>query len=540
MQNKLKILSAAILAASVFGLAGCDDIEAGLTQADADQVIINVGDATLAGNTLGELYDEIITAGSSNSEKVLNNILYKLAESYFGKFYGEGGLYETVSKGSQADIKAYAEAHAKMFDGNANKVINFFNKLKESLDKSFWGVVKNSSYQKRYKFLEKEFVQAQEKELYEFKTEGVTFVEAPVFGYKTYKNVEEYFQPNYIAFYENYIERALLPDAYRKALVEMHLIAENPNALGRSAARKVQYIALGKIDGFPEATKNLFKAYAEKVIAATDAKLTEDYPGLDIASVRDLHFLNRLYLGNFDEDPAVVQSLAASVYEAADFTHLTYEEDGLEVIDGSHYEQTTYGALLKDYHKLTTSRWEEGSSTDFTGGSTYSVETGLAIKTNELLQSNKVTEGWYTNSGLSDLPTSIKTRLFKINVATDLDNPGRTPEFGQIVNGSYYLTLDENDRDDNIPYVIYDDSSSTSYIVRVDEAVKAPKLKKGGESAYDDEKLEKIVLDIASLLADGDSYKKAARQYYVKEAAIAYHDQAIYDYFEETFPDLFD
>ena len=52
--------------------------------------------------------------------------------------------------------------------------------------------------------------------------------------------------------------------------------------------------------------------------------------------------------------------------------------------------------------------------------------------------------------------------------------------------------------------------------------------------------MDQIVADVAALIADGDTYKKAARQYYVKNAALEYHDQDVYDYFEATFPDLFD
>ena len=102
---------------------------------------------------------------------------------------------------------------------------------------------------------------------------------------------------------------------------------------------------------------------------------------------------------------------------------------------------------------------------------------------------------------------------------------------------------------DATPYVLYDSSSTTWYIIRVDEAVKANKLVKGGDNYYDNlpaanragtQTANQIALEIAGLLGDSDTYKKAANQHYVEEAAIAYHDQDVYDYFEKTFPDLFD
>ena len=54
------------------------------------------------------------------------------------------------------------------------------------------------------------------------------------------------------------------------------------------------------------------------------------------------------------------------------------------------------------------------------------------------------------------------------------------------------------------------------------------------------ETLNQIVWNVADLIADGDSYKKAARQHYVEAMSMDFHDDDIYSYFETTFPDLFD
>jgi len=540
MQNKLRILSAALLAATALGLASCDEVEASLTPTDAEAVLINGGEGKLAGNTLGDLYDQIVSAGSTNSEKVLNNILYKLAQSYFGDFYGENGLWKTVTTGTDAEIKAYAEAHSTMFGGDANKVKIFYGKIKESFDKSFWSIVKNTSYQKRSYFQEKEFVQAQLKELCEFPELGETesYKDVKVVGYKTYLNVNEYFHTDYVEYYQNYIERNLLPDAYRKALVEQHLISQNYNTLGRSGARKVQYVALGSVEGFPHATEDLTKAYATVVLTGTDESIKAINENIDLDEVRNLHFLDRLYKGYFEGEEANL-ALASYIYDKAKFNKLTVTIDGVATTLDGVWEQTSYGLLLKDYYKLTDSRWEEGSTTDFTGGSAYTKEAGLKIKTDEILVGSNVTEGWYTSSGLSDLPSSLRSRLFRVNVANDLDAPEtHTPDYVTVHNGRNYLTQKSWDMGQVNNFCVND--SSKWYIVRVDEAVKGPKLQKGGNSAYPAEKMDQIVADVASLIADGDTYKKAARQYYVKNAALEYHDQDVYDYFESTFPDLFD
>ena len=89
---------------------------------------------------------------------------------------------------------------------------------------------------------------------------------------------------------------------------------------------------------------------------------------------------------------------------------------------------------------------------------------------------------------------------------------------------------------------MYDKDTTTWYIVRVDEAVKAPKLSQTGDDNYAamGKNMREIVLNVASLLSDTDSYKKAAKQYYVEKMAFSYHDQSVYNYFKSAFPDLFD
>jgi phage-related tail fiber protein len=62
-------------------------------------------------------------------------------------------------------------------------------------------------------------------------------------------------------------------------------------------------------------------------------------------------------------------------------------------------------------------------------------------QTQALIALDKTTDGWYTSSGLSSLPSELKTRLFKIGVANEVDS-GKTGEldYGYYVNNHYYLT----------------------------------------------------------------------------------------------------
>lgn len=535
MENKfMKKTIITLLAATTIGLAGCSDVEAQLPQAKQDEVILNVDN--IPNNNLQQIYEALVTSGDTNSEKVLDNILYIYAKSLFGSIYDikdnngnvtEQGLFSIEN--DDAKIAEFIKTHSVYGTGNEG-VANckaFIAHIKDSILTSFYSVITNSSYQKRSEFLEEKFFNAQVSDLYDLK-KPASFVTKQLDGNNTYKDAEEYFT-NLYETYQDYIEKSLLPTAYRKALVEEYLIEKNYGSLGRSYARKVQYIALPDIENKDGATQRLVRSYSELVLTKTDEEIKALVPSVNPEEVRNLHFLDNLYKGLFETGSAL-ESFANEVYSRAGFS--------------STREETSWGKVEMDYRNLTNDRNKTGSTTDFTNSGAYTKEIGREIKRREIQATTKVTEGWYTSTGLSDLASSIKTRLFKISVANEVDTleVGAKGNFGWNVQGSYYMIPETYESNEAYPYCMYDKDTSTWYIVRVDEAVKAPKLSLTGEDNYASmgKNMREIVLNVASLLSDTDSYKKAARQYYVEKMAIGYHDQDVYNYLETTFPDLFD
>lgn len=532
MENKLKAFALTAFAAATLGLASCSDVEAGLPADVADAPILNL--ENVVNNNMGQIYDALVTAGDSNSEKVLNNILALYSKGLFGEFFGEGGMYEVYTDNSKlASFVANHPIYGEGEKGQAN-CLAFINHAVEQIETQMWSVVENTTYQRRSLFLEKDFYRAQVAELYKLATIE-TFKETALDGSKDFHNVEDYFTNMYVT-YEDYIERNILPTIYRKALVEQYLIDNNYGVLGRSYARKVQYIALPDIDGAQFGAQRLVRSYA---------KLVLNKEGVD-EKYRDLHFLDQLYKGYFpDAENNADFAFAQTIYADAGFTPVAASaDDNTEAT----YEETTYGKIAVDYKGLSDDRNVTGSSTDFTNAGAYTKETGLEIKKRETVATSHVTEGWYTSTGLTDLASSISNRLFKITVANEVDREGAAEDntkgnFGWYVQGSYYMVPEQYEQEEEFPYCIYDKDSSTWYIVRVDEAVKAPKLVQGGDASYDKmegKNIYDIIYSVAGLVSDTESYQKAAQQHYVEEMAIAYHDQTIYDYFETTFPDLFD
>lgn len=576
--KKLKVLSLAMI--SLFALTGCD-VEMKLDKANAEAQIVQEDGATTYGNKLQEIYDSLITYGDTNSQRILNNILFAYANVYFGEFYK---LNLLVNANNVAEIRKF-----KAFEGkdkeDADVLVEakiFRNSILTAIEKNFWNTVKNTNYQIRQTFIEEKFVDAQKGNLYDMVEPAAyedTYDKHAIIGSKTYEDVGDYFVggigeytiaedgtitgTGILGRYSDFIQRSLLPDMYRKALVEKYIIEKNYGTLGRSYARKVQYVSVPNIDGFPEATRNLVRKYCELVLAKEDDDASFNGNG---AVYKDLHFLDRLFQGYFPIEAE--RTFAETIYKAAGFEAFTTEADGFTtdatpnangyaysyIQDGTDYvsyqtwANTTYGNLVADYSKLTDSRWETGSSTDFTNSGAYTVETGLKLKSADIAAGSKVTEGWFTSSGLNDLQSDLKSRLFKVTVANQVDYnlDASQAKFVRKVGGHYYLLPDSYQTADQFPYAIYDASGSTYYIVRVDEAVKPGKMateRDESDFAYINEsyeRLQQVVWDVVDLIADGDSYVKAAKQYYVAEMKIAFHDDDVYSYFENTFPDLFD
>ena len=535
MENKfMKKTILTLLAATTIGLAGCSDVEAVLPSSKQDEMILDI--ENIPNNNLQQIYEALVTSGDTNSEKILDNILYIYAKTLFGSFYDvkndagtvtEEGLF-TIA-GNDAKIAEFIKTHS-VYGAGEEGVKNckaFIAHIKDSILNSFYSVITNSSYQKRSEFLEEKFYNAQVSELFDLKKPS-SFVRKQLDGNKTYKDAEEYFTDLYVT-YQDYIEKSLLPTAFRKSLVEEYLIEKNYGSLGRSYARKVQYIALPDIESKDGAAQRLVRSYSKLVISKTDDEIKAAVAGIEPASVRDLHFLDNLYKGLFE---------AGSKEEA--YANLIYAEAGFS----TEREETSWGKVNKDYKGLTDDRNKTGSTTDFTNSGAYTKEIGLELKRREIQATTKVTEGWYTSTGLSDLASSIKTRLFKISVANEVDSltTGAKGNFGWNVQGSYYMIPETYESNEAYPYCMYDKDTTTWYIVRVDEAVKAPKLSQTGDDNYAamGKNMREIVLNVASLLSDTDSYKKAAKQYYVEKMAFSYHDQSVYNYFKSTFPDLFD
>jgi len=581
--SKLKKISVLVLSiASVSLLASCDNVEAKLADSNynANILVDSTGaNANITNNSYGKIYDALVKSGDTNSQKVLENVLYIYAQSVYGDFYEIKAAVDAY-EGTTNDITALqkiADAHDVYLDTKDNthsiyKVVNFYLDVLYRIRSTFLGYVTNTSYQVRNQFVESKFYDAQAAAYYDLtKVNGTNYPyneahkqvngsfrlsegysETATFVLDGQKSdagdaTNAYFK-NIFGTYSNYITIAVLPDIYRNELTTQYLYQENLGQIKQTAYRKVDYVSLAENASYSGSVGNLMTAYAKNVIA--DATNSAN-------SAFGFTFLGDLYKGTTSGFTAEQTTLANTIYTDADWHKATPVKsltiDGWTISD--YYKESAMGTIITSYEKLTDNRFTDDTTArnDFTNSEAYTVETGLAVKTRTLVSTDKTVHGWYDKSGLSSLASVLSTRLFKVQVANEVDGtPSETTPFGKYVNGNYYLLPDTYESGAAYPY-LYMDSSSNWYLVKVEEAVKPAKITSTstgtGSSAYYDNMpkhandhyfAEQVSRKIAYSLSTSDTWKSKANKYFVNEMAIIYHDTYVYNYFKTTFPSLFE
>lgn len=549
MANKLKkilTLSAAVFA---LGLTSCDDVEAKLPQ---DDKILNFTDkADVYNNTLSKIYDALVTSGDSNSQRVLNNILYLYSEAVFGSFYDDGeqvGIKSAVEGGQTgAAFDKYIKAHTAMqvkdnagnidMAASFSKTKNMYAEILYRVYTVFYGYVTDAAYQYRTQFCEEKFYQAQVKAYYDlgdeyYKTSDANYF-VPVDGSFrlddsciTATQLSAYFKDLFTT-YENYIKLSILPDIYRSELTANYLYTQNYYQIRNTMARKADIVKLNENNDFNGKVKDLMNAYCKLIITAGK----QDTYGFT--------WLDKVYKG---VDQAILaDAQAVALYNEAGWTKKTITVGATSY---NYYSESSFGTMCLKYQKLLDVETRDDNDTEsikseFTNNGAYTKETGFGIKLNQLKAENNTNNGWFTSGGLSDLPSTLVSRIFKIQVANELDDSEASEKYLRKIGGQAYLLPSNYENGTEYPYLVQD--GSMYYIVKVEEATKSAKLNAAYEDDYyGDEKAEIISRKIAYSLSSSDTWQKAANTYYVEQMASIFHDDYVLEYFEHTFPEIYD
>jgi hypothetical protein len=484
---------------------GCTEIT--ISPTDNEGEILTDLVTPLEKNVNSVVYDALRDGGNL-TQRTLDDVMFLIAEDRLGNY---------------TDLLA---------SNNANDVA-LLQKIQRRINVKMYDLISSGQFETRNLFSEERFAFSIEKQLYELNREAndpwvVDFIFPP-------RNTEAIESGDiledaiHLDYYEDFIQNNLVPKIYRELLVELYLVNEDYSSLGRSYARKVNYVALKVSTEYPEAVKYLMDTFIDQYILDEDA-----------ADIADLELLARAWRG--------VDTSAGA--ENRDFKfNLNSPEykllDAAGLIDVGNY-RTLYGEILERFEKIIPENpllTDKSIESEFTGNGQYTPEIGLAIRRNELTKRDFTTDGWHVkNGGLGSLPASIRDRIFNIGVANEIDDVDSKEIFLRKINGVSYLIPQTFQQNDGRNFLLYDVNSATYYIVQVLEAVNTTKMNQStaSDKNYAASKRTLIADEIARILGVREASINASNLHWLKLADLKFHDQTIYDFFKERFPSLYD
>lgn len=596
-----KLLVLALSAFGVLGLTACNEVNAKPQDYSSQLVTVENYDKTIYNNELSVVYDKI-RSGSLGSD-VLNELLYSYSITTFGYYNksvspapAEGTItledaYKNIisNDADKSVAKKFIDAHKAYWtlDDNGERVADQEGEfarveakwlsIEDRISENLYSAISGSSYISENIFSEKKFLRGLHAAL-----ENVPDPDATGFGGELYEGIldpdveardvfiktvddaEEGFLHRQYYQSENfhYVEKKIIPTIYRQLLNEQYLLDETYNTLGRSYARKVNIIKIADNTNYPKASDYLVKQLVEDISAEPNAATVKES-----TNKADLE-LFKTYAGLY-----VGSNLTDEQKELIADTDLK----DVFVNKGDYYAATEYGDLKEQYNKIyrapvegyTDATFDTSAEDTFTGSNKYTKEVGLELKTRELELKDYTTTGWFVkNGGLTELPESIRNRLFNIGVANGVKEteeaqlaaerwqktgdtwnytvPENESPYVARINGKNYLktssSIDGSDRKNDILH--YDSSSSTYYIIQIEEASSSSKLSKKSANSYEELRsvtdMERIVNEITKVVGAGESYATLATKYFLEKMAIEYHDDVVYNYFKDTYPELFE
>ena len=457
-----------------------------------------------------------------------------------------------------------------------------YNAVEDRIAEALYNKISGGSYSEHNLFSERKFLASlffDGKKVADYKTATTTEdivlvpeIEAHEVFTKGVLHKENYYSDaNTYAIDEN------IESIYRELLIEQYITDESYTTLGRSYARKVNVLSLSVDSDNKGDVPALVNYLVENVIASKDGANRLIIPADDRhgeETVKNLYaqvakIMKGLpeYFDGTNPDNALAKSIVDDLYSKyklfGDTAAFTADPDS------RYLTSTAYGSMMKDYLKIKEDLVLTNSSVEssFTGSGAYTIAQGKEYKEREIELKSYTTTGWHLkNGGLSSLPDSIRNRLFNLSVASALDSNSlvdrtsadwnyeaeqKANKYVAKVNNAYFLKAETvEDSSSNRDLYFYDSSSSTYYFVQIIEAVNPAKLSLDGTGRYsviykdgdtnNDILQETIAREVCEQVAKISSYSGLAKDHWLKEMSLEYHDTTIYDYFKENYPDLFE
>lgn len=506
-------------------LTGCSEI---IAKPDGlkDSTLIEVVDGLdkIVNNTLEKVYMNYHDSSDFRSH-VLNEVLLSIAEHKITPY---------------DELKENADAEA----------VALKNKIDRRMKHKFYNEISSGSYTYRSVFDEEKFVYQR---IYGAENSYIVDVNGRV-GVNDLDPIEFYkeglFLPSvdkdnfdepanklvHFDYYTDYLEDTYLEEVYRDLLIESYVETEQSTTLGRNYAREVEYIAISNNSEHPTAAGALINAFIDRnILGPGDSNLeilANAWRGVDIGvgSPEEIILLDAGWVRNDDE---------------RDFT--------------------LYGNVIADYNKIDDNPKKTDTAIEnrFTDNGAHTKLVGLQIEEDEIKQKDFIVSDWgIKNGGFGSLTEEIRSRLFNIGVANAVDfvsddegiladagkwtNPAdaeRLPStFVRNIGGEYYLVPKTYEKNNNRNFLFYE--NNTYYIVKVKEAVNSAKLSDEGNESYlslgrSEAEIQAIEDEISQRLAELESTKSNALNFFMEDIKVVFHDESVRDYFIEQYPDIF-
>lgn len=352
--------------------------------------------------------------------------------------------------------------------------------------------------------------------------------------------------------YVDYINNSIVPDIMSKLLTESYIFERQYQSIGRTQARHLNFIKI--TNNSSNKAEQMLTEFVSTILQ-NETESNVDYTPLIEAWIGNHYQLVDENTSTLDpETRKQANALAESVFgkeqTTLDSEYLTYIDNSTGE-DHPHYQGSLFGDIIDDYSYLTNNPYTNDTSL-YEGfieidGIPYSPEDGLSSKIENLSTNKYVTNSW-GNSGSFDLgDTDIVTNLFSYGLSTEFAT-AKDPDTKFAMDG-YYLKqytvggptfLKKTSYSNPIDAIIWNNESDYYLIEVVDQVSLSTLALEADTTDEERNNIEEYAREIGYTVASGTTYTNNALVYYLEQSNINYYDQDVYDYFETTFPELFE
>ena len=596
-----------------FLLASCDPVHA-LPTNHAENIVVNKDDSKIdvTDNDLLQIYNLI---ESGQNEEVVSKILREIAENKFGKYKD---LYDAVKNEQGTERAKFIADHKNYFNPNDDEFAekrfdDFVKDIDLRISEAFYTEISSGSYNdEEGKFSEKKLYNAKRYELYDLPAAGTEVVNNKFYVTKditkenTFRPLEGGQENKLKGVYHNftdgergYIEEKVYPEILKNKFVEAYIQEKNPASLGRAYARKINYVKVSyEKKSESSALWKMLKKFADLYIENGEGKMDFELIAGAIKGFTvfgDSVLVDKITADDATGDAALVNALLseghASETDKQKFIevkevnedHYWYgdktEADSIHLIpNGNYYRDTKLGKLIVSYEEAIKAEKNGRFATPsqvaelekFTSEGKPK-EYGLMQKIIALAKEDYTTDGWVLkNGGATELPSSIRDRLFNIKVANILDDneayEGHTDpalpdeakdgkeNIGKYNGKNYVRNIYGNKlvlsseaspfKLEHYNYIHEDVDGKAFYICEVKEAPSTAKLSERSSTVYkkdgkiDTYRIEQLGRQVAKVLGTKDSYIKDAYTEMLKNYKFEFYDASLFEYINSEYPDL--